>query len=139
WPKRGLITRPDAAEVTAYRAHVDAAVEALVEQAAPAELARILAILEIGLNHEEQHQELMLTDILHAVAQNPTQPAYDARRPPPSVEGGKGFAPLAEGIRTIGHDGEGYCFDNEGPAHRTLVGPVGIARGLVTNAEWLAF
>src|SRR5436190_3709169 len=117
-PKRGLITRPHVAEVADYRAHVDAAVAMLIENATAAELERILPLVEIGLNHEEQHQELMLTDILHAFAQNPTQPAYDARRPPPPVEGGKGFAALAEGIHTVGHDGTGYCFDNEGPAHR---------------------
>ena len=77
-PKRGLITRPNAAEVEEYRAHVDAAVEQLIAEASAAAFPEIARILEIGLNHEEQHQELMLTDILHAFAQNPTAPAYDA-------------------------------------------------------------
>src|SRR6202048_3644474 len=76
-PKRGLITRPSAAEVAAYRAHVDAAVEQLIAHASAAAWPEIARILEIGLNHEEQHQELMLTDILHAFAQTPTSPAYD--------------------------------------------------------------
>jgi ergothioneine biosynthesis protein EgtB len=148
-PKRGLITRPDAAEVGAYRAHVDAEVEQLIADASAAALPEILRILEIGLNHEEQHQELMLTDILHAFAQNPTVPTYDASWQPPRSGAKEGcvdlpgkqidYVDLPEGIHTIGHQGEGYCFDNEGPAHRVLVGPVRIARSLVTNGEWLAF
>ena len=101
---------------------------------------RSLRILEIGLNHEEQHQELMLTDILHAFAQNPTNPAYDAELAAAEDRAAKdGFVELPEGIHTIGHQGDGYCFDNEGPSHRVLVGPVRIARALVTNGEWLAF
>jgi ergothioneine biosynthesis protein EgtB len=138
-PKRGLITRPNASEVAAYRAHVDAAVEALIEEASAAAWPEIARILEIGLNHEEQHQELMLTDILHAFGQNPTAPAYDAGWQAPKASGATGDADLPEGIHTIGHQGEGYCFDNEGPSHRVLVGPVRVARSLVTNGEWLAF
>jgi ergothioneine biosynthesis protein EgtB len=138
-PKRGLLTRPGMAEVAAYRAHVDAAVETLIGQASPAALARIVPIVEIGLNHEQQHQELMLTDILHAFAENPTAPAYDADWQPPARAPAHGFVEVPEGIRTIGHDGNGFAFDNEGPAHRVLAGPVRIARGLVTNLEWLEF
>ena len=77
-PQRGLMTRPGMAEVARYRAHVDAAVERLVARAGNAELDGILSVLELGLHHEQQHQELILTDILHALAQNPTHPAYDA-------------------------------------------------------------
>jgi ergothioneine biosynthesis protein EgtB len=138
-PKRGLITRPSAGEVADYRAHVDAAIERLVGAASSAALPEILRILEIGLNHEEQHQELMLTDILHAFAQNPTLPAYDASWQAPKSIAVEGVVDLPEGIHTIGHQNDGYCFDNEGPSHRVLVGPVRIARALVTNAEWLAF
>jgi len=138
-PKRGLITRPNAEEVTAYRVHVDAAVERLIDTAGAADWPETRRILEIGLNHEEQHQELILTDILHAFAQNPTAPAYDVRWSPPQARSETSYAELPEGIHTIGHQGDGYCFDNEGPAHRVLVGPVRIARGLVTNREWLAF
>jgi ergothioneine biosynthesis protein EgtB len=138
-PKRGLLTRPDMAEVAAYRAHVDAAVTELIAQANPAALARIAAIVEIGLHHEQQHQELMLTDILHAFDQNPTLPAYDAAWQLPAPRPATGFVDIPEGIRTIGHDGNGFCFDNETPAHRVLAGPVRIARGLVSNREWLAF
>ena len=138
-PKRGLITRPDAGEVGAYRAHVDAAVERLIAEASGPALPEILRILEIGLNHEEQHQELMFTDILHAFAQNPTNPAYDTGWQPPKATATEGYVELPEGIHTIGHQVDGYCFDNEGPSHRVLVGPVRIARALVANAEWLAF
>src|SRR4051794_25075878 len=123
-PKRGLITRPNAAEVANYRVHVDAAVEKLIADASSAAGPEIARILEIGLNHEEQHQELMLTDILHAFAQNPINPAYDANWQPPKSNPKEGDVELPEGIHTIGHQGEGYCFDNEGPSHRVLVGPV---------------
>src|SRR4051794_10249420 len=116
-PKRGLITRPDASDVAAYRAHVDAAVERLIGEASPSALRDILRILEIGLNHEEQHQELILTDILHAFAQNPTAPAYDTGWQPPKANAQLGSVELPEGIHTIGHQGEDYCFDNEGPSH----------------------
>jgi ergothioneine biosynthesis protein EgtB len=138
-PKRGLVTRPDAAEVAAYRAHVDAAVAALVVQAPASELAEILRILEIGLHHEQQHQELILTDILHAFSENPTSPAYDPRWRPPAVARAEGSVAIPEGIRTIGHPDASFCLDNEQPAHRALVGPASIARTLVTNGDWLEF
>jgi ergothioneine biosynthesis protein EgtB len=140
-PKRGLITRPGLDEVAAYRAHVDAAVETLIGDVAPARLREVLRILEIGLNHEQQHQELILTDILHALAENPDCPAYDPawRLPRTGTRSTEGFADIPEGIRTIGHQDKSFCFDNEQPAHRALVGSVGIARGLVTNAQWLEF
>jgi ergothioneine biosynthesis protein EgtB len=139
-PQRGLITRPGGAEVTAYRGHVDAAVERLIETVPDADAARVFAILEIGLHHEQQHQELLVTDILHAFAQNPTDPAYDAQwQPPKPAQGPRGYVEVPVGIHPIGHDGEGYCFDNETPRHDELIPPMRIARHLVTNAEWLAF
>jgi ergothioneine biosynthesis protein EgtB len=138
-PKRGLVTRPSAAEVTAYRAHVDAAVERLVGDATSDVLPEVLRVLEIGLNHEQQHQELILTDILHAFAENPATPAYDPDWHMSHPARRDGFVEIAEGIRTVGHQAKGYCFDNEQPAHRALVGPVAVARSLVTNADWLAF
>jgi ergothioneine biosynthesis protein EgtB len=139
-PKRGLITRPSVAEVGDYRAHVDAGVRRLIDGARPEQLREMCRILEIGLNHEQQHQELMLTDILHAFAQNPTAPAYEIDWRPQEARGNaEGFLALAQGIHTVGHDGEGFAFDNERPAHRALVGPVRIARGLVRNGEWLEF
>jgi ergothioneine biosynthesis protein EgtB len=139
-PKRGMLTRPDATEVAAYRAHVDAAVERLIAGAATDVVAKVLPILEIGLHHEQQHQELMLTDILHAFSQNPTHPAYDADwQWPRATPAQDGFAELPAGIHQVGHAREGFCFDNERPVHRVLLQPVRIARGLVTNAEWIAF
>ena len=139
-PQRGLITRPDAGEVAAYRRHVDAAVARLIETARDDALDDILTVLELGLHHEQQHQELILTDILHAFAQNPTAPAYDAGwRLSPSRASGEEFVALAGGIHTIGHAGSGFCFDNEGPAHEVLLQPVRLARALVTNGAWLEF
>jgi ergothioneine biosynthesis protein EgtB len=139
-PERGLVTRPSVEEVAAYRAHVDAAVDRLIESADQATLDKIVPIIEIGLHHEQQHQELMLTDILHAFAQNPTHPAYDTAWQPPALEGGSDYARIPSGIRSIGFDdGDGFCFDNEQPAHQVLLQEAVIARQLVTNGEWLKF
>src|SRR5882672_6557740 len=139
-PQRGLITRPNGEDVAAYRAHVDAAVERLIETVPADKSEQVFSILEIGLHHEQQHQELLLTDILHAFAQNPTDPAYDAHwRMPKATQGPRGFVEIPEGVHPVGHDGEGYCFDNETPRHDELIPPMRIARHLVTNAEWLAF
>jgi len=140
-PQRGLITRPGAAETTSYRAHVDAAVTALIETTQDGE--QIFPIVEIGLNHEQQHQELMLTDLLHAFAQNATHPSYDPGWQWPRSERGAGTASgagvLISGIHTIGHQGQGFLFDNERPAHEVLLQPVRLSRALVTNGEWLEF
>jgi ergothioneine biosynthesis protein EgtB len=139
-PQRGLITRPNGEEVSAYRVHVDAAVDRLLDAIAEADAPRVFAVLEIGLQHEQQHQELLLTDILHAFAQNPTNPAYDPDwQPPRPLAGPRGFVPVPHGIHAIGHAGRGFCFDNELPCHDELIPEMRIARHLVTNAEWIAF
>jgi ergothioneine biosynthesis protein EgtB len=139
-PQRGLITRPNADDVTGYRAHVDAAVERLIETVPGTETARVFEILEIGLHHEQQHQELLITDILHAFAQNPTDPAYDPRwQPPPAAQGPRGFVDVPSGIHAIGHDGDGYRFDNETPRHDEMIADARIGRHLVSNGEWLEF
>ncbi|MEH2509873.1 ergothioneine biosynthesis protein EgtB [Nitrobacteraceae bacterium AZCC 1564] len=138
--QRGHLTRPSAEEVTAYRKHVDAAVAKFFNEASEDKLASLVPLIEVGLNHEQQHQELMLTDILHAFAQNPIPPAYDpAWTFPAASRAGAEWATLTEGIHTIGHPNDTFHFDNEKPAHRALVGPVKLARNLVTNGEWLAF
>ena len=139
-PKRGLITRPAVGEVAAYRAHVDAAVERLLEKSGQSDLKEVLSIVEIGLNHEQQHQELITTDILHVLAQNPTAPAYDAKWKMPHGACTTGpLAQIAGGIYTIGDDGTGFVFDNERPGYEALLQPVKIARAPVTNREWLEF
>ena len=135
-PQRGHLTRPGAEEVTAYRRHVDAAVVKFFQTADEDALSELAPLVEVGLNHEQQHQELMLTDILHAFAQNPIPPAYDPSwRFPVSTDGGERWITLNEGIHSIGHAGDSFHFDNEKPAHRALVGPVRLARNLVTNAR----
>jgi ergothioneine biosynthesis protein EgtB len=139
-PKRGLLTRPDCGEIAAFRAHVDEGVEQLIATATDAKWPEVMRILEIGLNHEQQHQELILTDILHAFAQNPIAPVYRGDWQAPRAQPSRAeFAELPGGIHSIGFAGEGYCFDNEGPAHRVLLQPLRIARDLVTNAQWLDF
>ena len=138
-PERGLITRPNAAEVAGYRAHVDRAVEKLLEGADDATLKKIVPVVEIGLHHEQQHQELILTDILHAFAQNPSNPAYDPDWRPQASQSGNGYAELPAGIHAIGFDGDGFRFDNEQPSHQMLLREGAIARNLVTNGEWLEF
>jgi ergothioneine biosynthesis protein EgtB len=138
--ERGLLTRPGCEQVAAFRAHVDAAVERLLANATDSEVTEIVRILEIGLHHEQQHQELLLTDILHVFAQNPDAPTYQPawqlpQRPAVSDE----FVRLPSGIQTIGCTGDGYCFDNEKPAHQVFMQPARIARGLARNAQWLEF
>lgn len=139
-PQRGLITRPNGEDVAEYRAHVDRAVARLIEAVPAQDAPRVFEILEIGLNHEQQHQELLITDILHAFAQNPTDPAYDPNwRPPRATQGPRGFVEVPSGIHEIGHDGDGFCFDNETPRHDELIPAMRIARHLVSNAEWMEF
>lgn len=141
-PQRGLITRPGVAETTSYRAHVDAAVAALIESTDDGD--GVFPIVDIGLNHEQQHQELMLTDILHAFAHNPTHPAYQADWRWPRSENAAASASeaadaLIAGIHIIGHETQNFCFDNERPAHQVLIEPVRVSRALVTNGDWLEF
>lgn len=137
--QRGHLTRPRAEEITAYRRHVDAAVVGFLNDTDDTVLAGLMPLIEAGLNHEQQHQELMLTDILHAFAQNPIFPAYDTSWSFPAPRARGGWITLNQGIHTIGHQGDSFHFDNEKPTHRVLVGPVKLAHGLVTNADWLAF
>ncbi|MFN3892798.1 MAG: ergothioneine biosynthesis protein EgtB [Beijerinckiaceae bacterium] len=139
-PKRGLLTRPTSEEVFAYRAHVDAALRELFASG-DWEKPTIASLLELGRAHEQQHQELMLTDILALFAANPLRPHYRAGRPPsphartPAI----GWRDYDGGMCEVGHDGQGFAFDNEGPRHSTFIQPFRIADRLVTNGEWLDF
>jgi ergothioneine biosynthesis protein EgtB len=131
--QRGLLTRPSLADVLYYRAHVDAAMMRL--KPAP----EITALVELGCHHEEQHQELLLTDVLHLFAQNPLNPVARPDFPPlPSVTPAP-MVDLAGGLVEIGHDGDGFGFDNEYPRHKVWLAPFAIAPTLVTNADWQRF
>ena len=133
---RGMITRPGAAEVTAYRAHVDAAMDQLL--AAPS--AEILELVTLGLHHEQQHQELLVTDILHGFSQNPLRPASNpAWQEPPATDAPCHFVAFEGGLVRCGHAGDGFAFDNEGPAHTTYLHPFRLASHLVRNGAWLGF
>jgi ergothioneine biosynthesis protein EgtB len=136
-PQRGLITRPSMAEVADYRAHVDEAIAQLIVGAGNFE--DLAPVIEIGLQHEQQHQELLLTDILHAFSLNATHPAYNPDWQWPRSPERPVTSTVLEGVHTIGHDGTGFSFDNELPAHRTLLQPVRLSPALVTNGEWLEF
>ena len=123
-------------EVAAYRAHVDAAMIALLEEGG----GDFATLVELGLHHEQQHQEFLLTDILHAFAQNSLHPAYHAHRPISArLAPVLGFTDFEGGVVEIGHDGEDFAFDNEGPRHRTVLEPYRLADRLITNGEWLEF
>jgi ergothioneine biosynthesis protein EgtB len=133
--ERGLITRPGIAEVAEYRAHVDRAVLELLDAPPPA----VLPLLELGLHHEQQHQELLLMDIKHVLSCNPRLPAYGALPWAAGGAGDDGWVEHDGGIVEIGHDGDAFAFDNETPRHEVLLRPFRLSRSLVTNAEWLAF
>jgi ergothioneine biosynthesis protein EgtB len=138
-PERGLLSRPSLADVLRYRAAVDEALLAWLEPPEP-RAAELLAVVELGLQHEQQHQELILTDVKHAFGRNPLRPAYRTLPPPPRAEAPPlRFEAFAEGVRAFGHAGEGFAFDNEGPRHRALVPAFALASRCATNAEYLAF
>jgi ergothioneine biosynthesis protein EgtB len=134
-PQRGLITRPSLEEVMAYRRHVDERVQELIDA------DRIVdpAVLELGCHHEQQHQELVLTDLKHLFWLNPLRPAFRARieRSAPALP--LRFVGFGEGLRWIGHDVDGFAFDNESPRHRAFVDAFALASRPSTNGEYLDF
>ena len=145
-PQRGLLTRPSLEEVHAYRAHVDGALLGLLDEADEALRSTIEPLLTLGLHHEQQHQELLVTDILHAFSCNPLKPAYrpaldaaDTRAEPVGSAGALEWLRHPGGIVGIGHDGTAFSFDNERPRHRVLLQPYEIAHRLVTCGEYAAF
>jgi ergothioneine biosynthesis protein EgtB len=137
-PKRGLLTRPSTAAVRAYRTHVDDALEEFMARGLSAEAE---AFIELGINHEQQHQELLLTDILSLFAAGPLKPAYREADPGVSTHAAVplAFMPFEGGIYEVGHDGDGFAYDNEGPRHEQLVRPFKLANRCVTNVEWIEF
>ena len=139
-PQRGLLSRPTVAEIYAYREHVDRAMERLFggSDETPSEAAELITL---GLNHEQQHQELLLTDLKYNLGQNPLRPVYQPRQ---EASGARGAAPLdwlefPGGLVEIGHEGPGFCFDNERPRHKVYLEPYRLASRLTTNGEYLEF
>ena len=135
-PMRGLLTRPTTGDVTDYRLHVDAAMTRLLAAAPPG----VMELVELGLQHEQQHQELLMTDMVHAFSFNPFYPAMlPGWRDPKGAPGPTRFINCAGGLVSIGHDGVGFAFDSEGPRHQTFLKPYRLANRLVRNREWLDF
>jgi ergothioneine biosynthesis protein EgtB len=139
--ERGFLSRPTVDEVYAYRRHVDGAVIELLQGSPSRDAAEIARRLRIGIHHEQQHQELLLTDIKRNLSVNPLWPAYREDLPTGS---GRSAPPLhwieyPGAIQSIGFAGEGFCFDNELPRHRVLLQPYRLASRCVTNGEYLEF
>jgi len=138
-PSRGVLTRPTLQTVYRYRAHVDAAINNMLQATASPSSAELI---ELGCHHEQQHQELLLTDILHLFAQNPLRPVYKSPEPL-AVETRQSsqaaYVTFEGGLVTIGHSGDGFAFDCEGPRHQVYIEPYRVADRLVTNREWLEF
>lgn len=138
--RRGLLSRPTVEEVYRYRSHIDEYMVTLI-QGCDEEAFKLLApLIDIGLHHEQQHQELMLTDIKHVFSINPLYPEYQSyvtgpRGAPPELD----WVSVEEGLYEIGHQGDGFFYDNEVPRHRHFAEPFSIASRLVTNAEYLEF
>ena len=135
--RRGMVTRPTLDEVRAYRAHVDVALQAALPSLSP----DALALVTLGCHHEEQHQELLVTDILHLFGENPLEPALwpAARKVPVAMPGPIGWIEHGGGLVEIGCDGEAFAFDCEGPRHAALLVPHALADRTVTNGEWARF
>ena len=134
---RGLLTRPSLGQILDYRTHVEAAIGDVWNNLPEA----ALQLVELGIHHEQQHQELLLTDILHLFSLNPTLPAY---WPEPAPCAGvkavpQGWIDGPSGVQSIGHDGRGFAFDCEGPRHDVLLQPFALADRTVTNGEWMQF
>ena len=136
-PERGLLSRPGLDEVLEYRCYVDEVMEEmLASEPSPA----IAQLIELGLHHEQQHQELILTDVKHLLSRNPLKPAYQAHWPLIPVRACEPrWIGFEGGLYSIGHGGDGFCFDNETPRHRAWLEPFEIASHPVTNGEFASF
>ncbi len=137
-PRRGLLSRPTVEDVYRYRSHVD---EHMLNFLGTIEKgSELYSLIELGLHHEQQHQELILTDIKHVLSCNPLRPVYQERKPDqdtavPPLD----WAPFDGGLRDLGHDGAGFAFDNEGPRHQVFLQPFRLGSRLVTNREYFEF
>ena len=140
-PKRGDLSRPTVQDVYAYRAAVDDRMMQLIDTLDAPQWSEVYDRIVLGLHHEQQHQELLVTDIKYILATNPLYPVYHATPHVPSSASGSAahFIPFAGGTYEIGYDAEGFCFDNEQPAHRVLVQDFALQNRLVSNGEYLAF
>jgi formylglycine-generating enzyme required for sulfatase activity len=165
---RGTLSRPTLAECTEYRAAVDARIDRLIERCPMDDLSVLFSLVEVGLHHEQQHQELLLTDILHVFSVNPLEPAYIDASPAASSAASQAassaalsaapsaaspaapsaaptprspgqWVPFAGGMRSIGHEGNGFCFDNELPRHEAFIRPFELGSRAVNCAEWITF
>jgi len=152
WPRsqRGVLSRPTVAEVYAYRSHVDQAMIQLFEPDKKELLDRVIGVLVLGLNHEQQHQELILTDLKHSLASNPLHPTYreskdeDHGSSLKNARNSESASPsswiaFSSGLYAIGHEGKGFAFDNESPRHQVFLRSFRIASELVSNGEYAAF
>jgi len=143
-PARGQLSRPGVDEVLSYRMHVDTHLRSLLLSAPEDRLDELFGVITLGIHHEQQHQELIATDILHAFSRNPLRPAFmtgddDLLRLPKTAGGPAEWLSVPGGPVDVGHQGSGFCFDNELPRHTTLVAAFEIADRLVTNGEFLDF
>ncbi|MBL8518122.1 MAG: ergothioneine biosynthesis protein EgtB [Betaproteobacteria bacterium] len=136
-PERGLVSRPGLADILRYRAHVNAAMEAAFAAGLGANRLRLL---QLGINHEEQHQELILTDLKHLFSKNPLKPIYKPQWPLTAVEPAPvAWVPFTSGLHEIGHAGDAFAFDNESPRHCEYSQGFELASRLVTHGDFLAF
>jgi ergothioneine biosynthesis protein EgtB len=139
-PQRGLLTRPSLDQVLAYRLNVEQRIEKVWQTATSKQLVKLSELLELGVQHEQQHQELMLTDIKHLLSCNSLFPAYFSHKPTAAIPLAPiQWVPFEASLLDIGHIGHGFCFDNERPCHRQFVEAFVLSDRLVSNGEYLAF
>ena len=140
-PRRGLLSRPTVTEIFEYRHTIDRQVRHLLANCKPSSIEEVASIVELGIHHEQQHQELLLTDLKHLFSCNPLWPAYHERPEPPSTEESLAWNWLDydESVVQIGHAGPGFAFDNESPRHRVLLPSRSLSARMVTNGEYLEF
>jgi ergothioneine biosynthesis protein EgtB len=139
-PRRGMLTRPSSDDVLRYRKHVDDAVETLCATVDGESFSDFVFVLTLGLNHEQQHQELLLTDIKHAFSLSPLLPAYAPARPVAlAAPDGMRWIPFAGGIVEVGHEGKNFAFDNERPRHAVALSPFRLASRPVSCGEYALF